>query len=143
MAYNNNYQNEDDSNKLAYDLRQSYAMIVGEHLADVANNRKANKLNSWYESLLDLKVIINHKVKDNTKLVNEKEILFNDMFKEMRNKLVKLANKYPDTWTGKNINSNHFHEIRELLFEMEEFLMENMEMSSMFGTGYIYDEDEI
>jgi len=114
-------------NDLAYDLRQIYAKLVGEHLIDIAEARKADDFYIWYKALEDLHTIVKHKFKD--RVADEKN------YKTRKEKIKTLANKYELTWLGKNKNNAEASEIEEALRELEEFLYDKMSIAKMFGEG--------
>jgi hypothetical protein len=112
---------------LAYDLRQTYAKIVGEHLLDIAEARKADNFYIWYKALEDLHTIVKHKFKSKTK--DEKD------YNDTRDKVTRLANKFTGAWLGKSIDPKQRGEIEEALRQLEEFLYLKMSEAKMFGEG--------
>lgn len=115
------YQNQE----LAYDLRQIYARLVGEHMLDISEARKQNHLYIWFKSLEDLHTIIKHKFK------NKKED--EEKYKTKIKSLIVLANKYTNSWLGINKNAKEVSEIENLLRDIEEFLYLKMNEAKMFG----------
>ncbi len=113
--------------ELSYDLRQIYAKIVGEHLLDCAEARKADNYYVWYKSLEDLHTIIKHKFKEKTK----DETAYNTA----RDKVTKLANLYPNAWLNKSTDTKERSLIEEALRQLEEFLYDKMSTAKMFGEG--------
>jgi len=111
---------------LAYDLRQTYAKIVGEHLLDIAEARKADNYYIWYKALEDLHTIVKHKFK------TEKE---EKDYNICRDNVTKLANKYVNAWLGKSLDPKQRSEIEEALRQLEEFLYDQMSKAKMFGEG--------
>lgn len=112
-------------NDMSYDLRQIYAKIVGQHMEDVAEARKADNYVYYFKNLLDLFTIVRHKFKDlkNT----EKE------FNHLVNEAVRIANLYSSTWTGTSKDSKESNEIENSLRSIEMFLYERMADAKMFG----------
>jgi hypothetical protein len=110
--------------ELAYDLRQIYAKIVGEHLIDVAESRKADNFYVWYKSLEDLHTIVKHKF---TKDKDEEE------YNRIRDKVTGLANKHPQAWLGTSKDPVQRGSIEESLRQLEEFLYKKMNDAKMFG----------
>ena len=111
---------------LAYDLRQIYAKIVGEHLQDIAEARKVDNFYAWYKNLEDLHTIVKHKFKtdkDETDYQNKLTVL------------VKLANSYPNVWTGGSKDAVPFSEIDKAVRDIEMFLYEKMNEAKMFGSS--------
>jgi len=125
---------DDNNSDMAYDLRQRYAKIVGDHMEDVAHHRKANSYFSHFESLKDLYIVVRHKIKDDG----------NKGYTEFCNKIAALANKYPDTFTCKNrkdvVAVVH---LEMVLGEFEMWIYAKMEEVKMFGQkGYGEEDDE-
>lgn len=121
------YSGDKPQTDLAYDLRQIYARIVGEHLLDCAEARKADNYYVWYKSLEDLHTIVKHKFK------SDKD---EDKYNETRDKVTSLANEYPNAWLGKSTNSKEKALIEEALRKLEEFLYDRMSTAKMFGDSY-------
>lgn len=113
--------------EMAYDLRQTYAKIVGDHLEDIAQARKADKYSIYYKSLMDLRIIVNHKFKKNKELDDKKE------FKELVQEAVKLANQYPNEWLGKSKDPTACSMIEQALNDIEMFLYSKIDDAGMFG----------
>lgn len=120
----NNYSNQPTD--LAYDLRQTYAKIVGEHLVDVAEARKADYYFGWYKSLEDLYTIVVHKFKKDSEKKEEE-------YKKLKNVIVNLANTYVASWTGLTKTPEECFKIEAALKEMEKFLYREMDAAKMFG----------
>jgi hypothetical protein len=123
MVFDNSYSTQ--PTELAYDLRQIYAKLVGEHMIDIAEARKADQFYTWYKALEDLHTIIKHKFKSKDK--DEKD------YNTTMDKVTKLANKFPTAWLGKNSNNNERSLIEEALRQLEEFLYDRMNDAKMFG----------
>ena len=121
------YSSNNTPTDLAYDLRQIYAKIVGEHLLDVAEARKADNYYVWYKSLEDLHTIVKHKFKSEK---DEKD------YNDTRDKVTKLANQYPNSWLGKSKDPKESGLIEEALRKLEEFLYDKMSTAKMFGDQY-------
>ncbi len=120
--------NSNEPKELAYDLRQIYAKLVGEHLIDAAEARKSNNFYAWYKALEDIKTVTKHKFKDKKKALEEYESLLK--------KIKELANKYPSTWKGESSKPEEVAQIEAALRELEEFLYDKMEEGKIFGEGY-------
>jgi predicted Zn-dependent protease len=110
---------------LAYDLRQIYAKLVGEHMLDISEARKADNFYTWFKALEDLHTIVKHKFKH--KKEDEKE------YNDTRDKVTKLANKYPSSWLGTSKSSVEVSLIEEALRQLEELLYDKMNDAKMFG----------
>lgn len=125
--------------ELAYDLRQIYAKIVGEHLEDIAQARKADNYSVYYKTLKDLFIIVKHKFKEKKIKIydpeKKKEIektqleYYNDLISEA----VNLANSNPQTWLGKNKDPEACAKIEQALNAIEMFLYEKIDDAKMFG----------
>ena len=121
------YSNVQAPTDLAYDLRQTYAKIVGEHLLDIAEARKADNYYIWYKALEDLHTIVKHKFKSEKKDETE--------YNTTRDKVTNLANKYKNAWLGKSLEPKERGLIEETLRQLEEFLYLKMSEAKMFGEG--------
>lgn len=111
---------------LAYDLRQYYAKIVGEQLAEVSEARKADNFYVYFKTLEDLHTIIKHKFKHE----KEDEAAYNNKVKE----ITKLANASPNAWGGRD-KGEKYAEIENALRDIEMFLYKKMNDAKMFGTS--------
>lgn len=126
----------DDTEKfekeMAYDLRKVYAVdLVGEHLKDIAEARKADNYSLYFKNLKDLFVITQHKFKDKTNKIDE----YNDLITNA----VKIINSYPNDFLGSSKNPNACAEIEACLNAIEMFLYSQLEDADVFGAKY---EDE-
>lgn len=113
--------------ELAYDLRQTYAKIVGDHLEDIAEARKKENFYVWYKNLEDLHTIIKHKFKHPKD--DEKE------YQDGILKLVELANLYPQVWNGASKEQIPYSQIENALRTIEMILYDKMNDASMFGSS--------
>lgn len=120
--------NKDLPKELAYDLRQVYARLVGEHLIDVADARKSKNFYEWFKALEDIKTITKHKFRKKKEVMEE----YDRKVKEV----TELANKYPSTWGGETTNPVEFSLIENALRKLEEFLYDKMEEGKVFGELY-------
>lgn len=136
MPYNPNFPQAGELNpELAYDLRQVYAKIVGDHLQDIAIARKADNYFIYYKALRDLFVVTSHKFK-NKKVVNKetgKEENEFDKYGELIQAVVTLANQYSAAWLGQGKDPKECSEIEEALQQVEMFLYGKIEDAKMFG----------
>ena len=117
--------------EMAYDLRQTYAKIVGDHLEDIAQARKADNYAIYYKTLRDLKVVVKHKFKK-TK-VDGKVVDDEKTFDEMVKKAVGLANEHPQVWLKQKKDPIPCSQIEEALNQIEMFLYSKIEAAGMFG----------
>jgi len=129
----------DIGGELAFDLRQIYAKLVGDHLDDIAQARKADNYSVYYKTLKDLFIVVRHKIKDKKVKVYDKnkkkdvEKTKIDIYNELVDQAVAVANKYPDTWLSKNKNPDAMAEIEKALNAIEMFLYEQIDDAKMFG----------
>lgn len=123
----------DDSKELAYDLRQIYAKLVGDHLQDVADARKIDNYPAYINSLDDLHTIIKHKFKK----IETDEAAYQKLYK----KSIDLCNQYPTTFLGQRKDSTEKAIIENSLKEIEMFLYSKMEEANMFGSKYREEDD--
>lgn len=131
-------ENYSNSESLAYDLRQRYAKIVGDHLEDIAQARKERNYSEWFRALEDLYTITEYKFKLSKK---EAEDLKKDKskfeFKEytkIKKELCEIANKNQQTWKGSNNDSEEVAKIEKALRNIEEWLYFKMNEVGMFGS---------
>jgi len=125
------------SAELAYDLRQMYAKIVGEHLEDIAQARKADNYSIYYKSLKDLYVIVKHKFK--TKKAEDEEtgekINDHERYNRLVKKAVEVANKHPKEWLGTTKGPEACSLIEVALNNIEMFLYAKIDGANMFGSN--------
>ena len=134
---------------LAYDLRQKYAEIVGVHLERVSTARISKNYPQYFQSLEDLYTVVKHKFKkkkrdadeiiDPDKKTKKKEVKKTDLeiFKELRQKAIDLANKYPNVYLGQTEDPKEISELEGSFRDIEMFLFSVMDNAKMFGSvGY-------
>lgn len=134
----------DIGGELAYDLRQHYARIVGDHLDDIALARKADNYSIYFKSLKDLFIIVKHKFKDKkVKIIDpetkeQKEITQIEYFNLLLLRAVSLGRLHPNVWLGLQKNPEACALIEETLNDIEMFLYERIDEAKMFGgSNYI------
>ena len=115
-----------NQNDLAYDLRQRYAKIVGDHLEIVAHCRQDKNYHEYFIALEDLYTITQHKFKEDKKKDSVS-------YSVLRARVIEVSNKYPNTWSGEFTTSNEIAEIEEALRAMERFLYTKIDEANMFG----------
>lgn len=129
----------DQTKELAYDLRQGYAKLVGEHLIDIAYARKERNYPKYFKDLEDLYTIIAHKISDveekerkNLKK-DEKEKYKN--YEKLRSEFIKHANDFPQAYAIKKEDKNpeHVGKIEGSLRAIERYLYRMMDKAKMFG----------
>ncbi len=127
-------------NQLAYDLRQRYAKIVGDHLEDVADARRSKNYPDYLNALEDLHAIVQHRFKSKKSKKKEdkeekkKSKSKKDTYEELREELVKIANEYSATWIGNSKDADEIGKIEAALRAIESFLYSKMSEAGMFGT---------
>jgi hypothetical protein len=123
-------------NQLAYDLRQRYAKIVGDHMEDVAEARKAKNYPDYFNALEDLYTITKHKFKGvkKEKKASKDNKENKETYESLRDALCKLSNDHPQSWNGNSKDSIQVGKIESALRAIEMYLYENMNDAGMFGT---------
>lgn len=129
----------DIGNELAYDLRQTYAKIVGDHLEDIAQARKADNYSIYYKTLRDLFVIVKHKIKDKKIKIRDKEgkeeeVTETELFNRLLSEAAKIANQHPQEWLGRSKNPEACAKIEEVLNALEMYLYKQIDEAKMFGS---------
>ena len=128
---------------LAYDLRQRYAKIVGDHLEDIANFRKDRKYSEYFRALEDLYTIVQHKFKTKStkiKIIIKKEGKKDEKKEEvisysvLRSRIIDASNKYQNAWNGAGTVAEEIAEIEKSLRDAEMFLYSKMDEANMFGS---------
>lgn len=120
---------------LAYDLRQKYAKIVGDHLEDISEARKSNSFYLWYKNLEDLHTVIKFKFKNTKTKVGDKELSPEEIYQSIIKDIVDLSNKHKQHWTGELKSGEAYALIENKLRELEEFLYLQMNEAKMFGSS--------
>ena len=123
--------NEDSS--MAWDLRQYYARIVGEHLIKMCEDRQLKNYPDYFKDMENINVITQHNFKDLKKNKN------NESYEELRKKLIEDANVYQGAWAGKDKTPNKVAIIENALRKIEEYLWLNIHEAGMLGKKF---EDE-
>lgn len=134
----------DIQDQLAYDLRLKYAEITGIHLERCALARMSKNYPEYFNSLEDLFTIVRHKFK---KTYDETDELYEtdkkkkkekplDIYNRLRDKAIKVCNKHPQIYLGKNMSTGEaVAEVEGALRAVEMFLYEIMDKAKMFGSG--------
>ena len=132
--YNSSRENED----LAYDLRQIYAKIVGEHLMNVANARIERKYPEYFKALEDLYTIVRHKFgaskkgkkisweQEESKKIQEYEKLYNEA--------IQIINQFRGVYEGSSQDAEGVAKIEKILRKIEMFLYYEMDEANVFGS---------
>lgn len=155
-------QSQYANQEMAYDLRQRYAKIVGDHLDDISYYRKARDYPDYFRALDDLYTIVQHKFKANKKKKEEekreeelKRKEYGEIKKkvdgkkkkkkkekeedtktydDLRTELITISNTYTDAWLGKTDTPEEVAKIEEALRDVEKYLLEEMDIANMFGS---------
>ena len=131
-----NLQTED----LAYDLRQRYAKIVGDHLEDIAYFRKLKDYPNYFNSLVDLYTIIEFKFKERKTSKSKPSLKLEVLkqlvkeFDDLENDIIKISNNNIDTWLGKSQDTTAIAQIEGALRTIERYLYYKMNEANMFGS---------
>lgn len=128
MDYNSSKNSDDENSILAYDLRQAYAKIVGEHFEDIAIARKADNYPVWFKALKDLYVVTHHKFSDSAEEIKK--------YKDFLAKITNIANTHPEVWLGKVKIPAYNEEVEDALRDLEMFLYELSYEANIFGGRY-------
>lgn len=118
---------------MAYDLRQRYAKIVGDHLDDIAQHRKEKNYSEYFRALEDLYTIVQHKFKE-TKKKKKKEEEDKPKYKDLRQTLIDTANDNEEAWKGSSQEPDEIAEVEKALRKVEEYLLFKMDEANMFGS---------
>lgn len=116
--------------EMAYDLRQRYAKIVGDHMEDVAIHRKNRDYSEYFRALEDLHTLTQHKYKSKKK----KEGKEPKSYTELRQAVIVVSNENPYAWSGKGNNAKEIADIEKALRDLEEYIYLKMNEANMFGS---------
>lgn len=120
------YNADDVSKELLYDLRQYYARIVGEILIQIATARKEKRFMDYYDWLDSLYTEINQKLD-----VDERKEYLN-VLKETQD----VINKYEQVYLGKLDKNDAKNEIYNALNELDMWLKDKMEAHGLYGRKF-------
>ena len=113
---------------LAYDLRQRYAKIVGDHLEAVAEARQYKAYPSYFDALEDLYTVTAHKFKFDAKKGEE------DKYPELRATCIKISNECSQSWLGELQDPEEVAKIEKALRDIERYLYQQIDSANMFGS---------
>ena len=130
MQFNNSNPQQDG--KLAYDLRQIYAKLVGEHLIDIAIARKSKNLPAYFEALEDLYITTKHNFK--AQKINKKAKKKPDTYISLKKTFIDLANENPEAYLGNSQETKPVAEVKKALNKIEMYLWNKMKEAKMIGT---------
>lgn len=126
MDYYDNTATSDE--QMAYDLRQRYAKLVGDHMEDIAIHRKNRENQEYFRALEDLYTIVEFKFKKPKKGKDE------PTYEDLRNAVIEVSNKYPNAWSSGGTEAHEVNAIENALRDVERFLYFKMNEANMFGT---------
>lgn len=119
--YTSEYNNTGD---LVYDLRQTRAEIISTALRNVFLNRSQKNYANWFDALQDLKLVVNHQLKEEERKDYEK-VLENT---------IKTINQYSSAYNKQDTRRESINAVVHALSKMEEWIWDAMEEHAMFGT---------
>jgi len=115
---------------IAYDLRQTYAKIVGEHMLDIAYSRKQKNLPDYFSNLEDLYIIIKHKIRIKNKKGEKIET-----YENLKSAFITLANQYKDAYlNSQSSEAEGVGKIFNSLKQIEMYFYKKMDEAHMFGS---------
>lgn len=125
----------DDVPNVLYDLRQTYAInILTPILVEIEIRRRERDYEKWFELLNDhLFTNINQKLADDE--IKE--------YNSLVQKILKVINKYPNVFCGRDKAAQPNYLVKESLKELEMWLKKRMDECGLYGKGSTYDADEI
>lgn len=128
MVYNKYDSSSDDENqKLLFDLRQSWANGIDSYMKIMRTYKLAYNLKGWHDILIFMSPSVFSRVKRNRNQTFKE-------YKELKNKVNEIINKYKNTYLGKDREPEGMEKITNVLSEMEFFLGEVIESNNMYGT---------
>ena len=95
-----NYNNTSNpyGDQLAYDLRQRYAKIVGDHMELIAQARIDRNYSEYFVAIENLFVVVRHKFKKLKEDVAE--------YNKLKTYAIQISNSYRNSWLNQNNNPN-------------------------------------
>jgi len=144
----------DNNTEMAYDLRQKYAEIVGQHLEEISRARIERNYPIYFRTLEHLFTVIKHKFKakktsgeeeddyDYSLLKQDpkkkkKKVSDLDRYYELRQNAINISNKFETAFLGRTEDPIEISTIENSLREIEMFLFYIMDKAKMFGAvGY-------
>ena len=111
------------SGDLIYDLRQTRAEIISTALKNVFMFRTQKKYPEWFDALRDLKIVVNHQMKEDERKAYE----------EMYNQTIQILNKYSSAYNKTDTRKESVNAVNDALTKMEEWLWDVMEEHAIFG----------
>jgi hypothetical protein len=123
------YKYSESPEELAYDLRVTYAKIVGDHLIDVALVRRGKQYPKYFEALENLYTVVSHKIEVRANDKNENK----ETYDELKEDAIKVLNKYKNVYVGKSHDPTGVHEVSQALMKIERYLYKVIDEANMFG----------
>lgn len=118
-----NQDSFDKSAELAYDLRQTYAEIIGVILKRIVEARYTNDYSLWYKALEDLFIEVNQKLTEQERKDYDERIMETN----------KILNQYTKVYQRKERSKEGLVAIQKTLRGLELWIKERMEDHKMFG----------
>lgn len=128
------YSSQVNDAKLAYDLRQIYAKIVGQHLIDVAAARKIKNYPAYFEALEDLYIVSKHNFKSTKKNKKFKSKKQKPTFQSLKELFFALATEHQQAYLGNSTSAEEVSKIKTSLNNIELFLWKKIKEAKMIGT---------
>lgn len=119
----------DFSEELAYDLRVTYAKIVGDHLIDISLVRRKKDYPKYFEALENLYTVVSHKIEVEANNKNENK----DTYEELKRQAVIILNKHKNVYAGNSHDPLGVNEVSQALMRIERYLYKVIDGANMFG----------
>jgi hypothetical protein len=127
MAEEKDTSTEDDK-EIPYDLRQTWAKVVGEHIINIDQCKMGKVPANYYLALEYLFDRIHFKFSDRDEAIKRID--------EQRRVILGLANKYQQAWIGLSTEPRACSEVRAALRKLDQMLFIEMEEANMFGIKF-------
>lgn len=131
---NQQYNNLINQN-MAYDLRQIYAKLVGEHLEDIAEARKQNSYYNYFKALEDLHIIVKHQFDKKRKKTDMNEVEAEIEYQRLKEEAINIINQNVQAFTKLSQDPKAIAAIERSLNLIEMFLYGQMAEANMFGSN--------
>lgn len=136
MVFEAQSEVEVTSQGLAYDLRQTYAMLVSERIRKLDEARDSSDFREYLIQLRKLFIVVRHR------LVRLEVDL--EPYQKFMKEIQIMVNENPNVWNGNKKNREVGAIIENKLMDFEMWLWEAMDEAKIFGDReYEYDPDEI
>jgi len=128
--YGRSNYTDDTTSELAYDLRQRYAQIVGDHLVAVSTARINSDYPKYYRLLKCLYTICSHNI---DKFIKHDEKEKKPVYKDYLMEANKVINQFPQEYLGNTHNEHGVAQVENVLLKLEKYLLAKMKKANMFG----------